>query len=67
MDRYPLAARKPFRLNNHKPYYRKLMFNTPHHILAGIALIFAVLSFIWPSYPLLGVSVILLAISAFLP
>lgn len=43
------------------------MFATPQHILAVLALIFAVLSFVWPSYPLLSVAVILLAIAAFLP
>ena len=43
------------------------MFTTPHHVLAGIALILAVISIIWPGYPLLAVSVILLAIAEFLP
>lgn len=42
-------------------------YTSPHHILAGIALIFAVLSFVWPNYPLLGVAVILLAITNFIP
>lgn len=43
------------------------MFTTPHHILAGLALILAVISLVWQTHPLLTISVILLAIAEFLP
>jgi hypothetical protein len=36
---------------------------TPFFILVVLALVFAVLSIPWPSYPLLAVAVILLAVS----
>jgi hypothetical protein len=40
---------------------------SPKHIISAIALLLGVLSLIWPSYPLTGVAVILLAIANFLP
>lgn len=40
---------------------------TPHMILVILALLFAVLSIPWPSYPLLAVAVILLAVSQLIP
>lgn len=36
---------------------------TPFFILVVVALIFAVLSIPWPSYPLLAVAVILIAVA----
>jgi len=36
---------------------------TPFFILVIIALVFTVLSFVWPAHPLLGVAVLLLAVA----
>lgn len=38
-----------------------------HNILAGLALLFAVLALIWPNERLAAVAVLLLAISVFVP
>lgn len=40
---------------------------SPKHILSVVALLLGVFSLVWPSYPLAGIAVVLLAVANLLP